>query len=150
MSVPHRLLCAAALTVAVAVPAAASDADLPAGPIHDRHELMEEIGANAKKIGDAMKSGARDQVAAPARAIRDAAAKVLPLFPEGSLHPKSRALDTIWKDWVGYEKSNKEFEDAAAALVVAAESGSAELPQAVKRMFDSCKSCHEAFRAPEE
>ena len=33
------------------------EANLPPGPIHDRHELMEGIGKNAKKIGDALKAG---------------------------------------------------------------------------------------------
>jgi len=148
----HRILCtlnAAALCLSFSAPVLASEAELPAGPIRDRHELMEDIGANAKKIGNAMKTGAKDQVAAPAKAIRDAAPKVLPLFPEGSTHPNSRALDEIWKDWAGYKHANSEMEKAAAALAEAAESGG-DLPPAVKRLFDSCKSCHDSFREPEE
>ena len=148
---PRMLSClpAGALALALAVPALATEGELPDGPIHERHELMEEIGANAKKIGQAMKTGATDEIAAPAKAISEAAPKVLPLFPEGSTHPKSRALDEIWRDWTGYERANQEFENAAAALVAATETD-APMPPAVKRLFDSCKGCHESYRAPEE
>lgn len=148
----HRTLCtliAAALTLAFSAPVPASEAELPAGPIRDRHELMEDIGANAKKIGNAMKTGAKDQIAAPAKAIRDATPRVLPLFPEGSTHPNSRALEAIWKDWASFQRANTEMEKAATDLAAAAESGG-DLPPAVKRLFDSCKSCHDSFRAPEE
>ena len=49
----------AAVLVAWALNAAsAHDAsDLPAGPIRDRHELMEGIGKNAKIINEALKKG---------------------------------------------------------------------------------------------
>jgi len=151
MSSATRYLSLIALSfgiAATAMSAAATD-ELPEGPIHDRHELMEDVGANAKKIGEAMKTGAFGDILEPARALKAAAAKVEPLFPEGSTHPKSRALDAIWTDWEGFKRANAEFAQATDALVTAAETDGA-LPPAVKRMFDSCKACHESFRAPED
>lgn len=135
--------------LALSVPASAHEDDLPEGPIRERHELMEKIGDNAKKIGQAMKAGRTDEIAEPARELRDAAPKIDALFPEGSTHPKSRALDAIWKDWTGWQRDSKEFQEASAALVTAAETQT-DLQLAVKRLFDSCKGCHEAFRAPED
>ena len=66
----------AAVLVAWALNAAsAHDAsDLPAGPIRDRHELMEGIGKNAKIINEALKKGDVSPVA-------DAADKIQSLLP---------------------------------------------------------------------
>ncbi len=133
----------------VAAPVAADDEELPEGPIRDRHELMEEIGANAKKIGNAMKVGATDEILEPAQALQEAAPKVLDLFPKGSQHPRSRALAAIWADWTQFERANARFEAAAGGLVAAAENGG-PFPPAVKKLFDSCKGCHESFREPED
>lgn len=123
--------------------------DLPAGPIHDRHELMEEIGKNAKSIGDALKSGKIDPVAGAANAIHADAAKALALFPAGSTHPASRAKDEIWTDWAKFEGLMKELESKSAALATAASSGG-DVNATSKEMFAACKSCHDSFRKPEE
>lgn len=129
--------------------AMADHVDLPPGPIHDRHELMEGIGDNAKKIGDSLKAGKIDDVEAAAKAIQADAGKALPLFPKGSTDPKSRAKDEIWTDWAKFEKLMKELEVKAGELAtVAANKG--DVSGASKAMFGNCKSCHDDFRKPEE
>jgi cytochrome c556 len=65
---------------------------LPPGPIKDRHELMEGIGKNAKKIGDALKAGDTKPIPAAADGIAASAHKIPGLFPPGSTNEKSRAL----------------------------------------------------------
>lgn len=138
-----------AAVAAAGIVHAGKGADLPAGPIRDRHELMEHIGKNAKVIGDAMKAGKLDPVAGAAREIQADAGKVLALFPKGSTHPDSRALDAIWTDWAKFESINKDFEAKAGELAAAASSGG-DVGAASKAMFGTCKSCHDAFRKPEE
>lgn len=123
--------------------------DLPAGPIRDRHVLMEGIGKNAKVIGDAMKSGDFSPVAGAAEKIQADAAKIAALFPPGSTHEKSRAKPEIWTDWAKFEEGTKELGVKAGALVVAAKS-KGDVPAAAKAMFGSCKSCHEQFRLPDK
>lgn len=125
------------------------DEDLPAGPIRDRHELMEDVGKQAKIIGDAMKSGKLDPVGGAADKIRSSAAKALPLFPEGSTHVKSRAKPEIWKNWSDFEASMKKLETDAAA-VVAASKTNGDVRGAAQEMFGNCKSCHNEFRLPEK
>jgi cytochrome c556 len=125
------------------------DAKLPAGPIRDRHELMEGIGKNAKTIGDALKSGKHDPIATSAEAIQASAGKILGLFPAGSTDKKSRAKPEIWTDWAKFEKLSKELATTAGDLAVAAKSGG-DASTAANTMFGSCKSCHDAFRAPEK
>src|SRR5262245_32378560 len=83
---------------------------IPAGPIRERHELMEGIGKNAKIIGDALKAGNETPVAAAAEKIQASAAKIPGLFPQGSTDPKSRAKPEIWTNWAKFEESAKKLQ----------------------------------------
>ena len=123
--------------------------DLPAGPIRDRHELMEGIGKSAKRIGEALKSGDLTPVAGAAADIQMRAGKVLPLFPLGSLHKKSRAKPEIWSNWALFESTTKKLEADAGALAATAKSNG-DVGAAAKAMFSNCKSCHEQFRVPDK
>src|SRR5512140_3070125 len=133
----------------VGVSAAQHAEDLPAGPIRDRHQLMEGVGKTAKVINDAMKSGDFAPVAGAAEQIQTAATKVAALFPPGSTHEKSRAKPEIWTSWPKFEAGTKQLESAAGALAAAAKGGSG-VPAATQKLFDSCKSCHDQFRVPDK
>ncbi len=128
---------------------AMSAEELPAGPIRERHQLMEGIGKNAKTIGDALKAGNTAPVAGAAQKIAADAAKITPLFPAGSTHPKSRAKPEIWQDWPKFEAGVKQLQTNAAALAAAAQAGS-NVGGAAQGLFDTCKSCHDQFRVPEK
>ena len=141
-----------ALTIAASGFASSSiavAADLPAGPIHDRHELMERIGDNAKKIGDALKKNDLEPVPAAANEIKNDAGKALALFPKGSTHAESRAKDEIWTNWAKFESLMKDMEAKAGELAVAA-AGKGDVGASSKAMFGNCKSCHDEFRKPED
>lgn len=125
------------------------DEDLPAGPIHDRHELMEDIGKQAKVIGDALKSGKLDPIGGAAGKIRELTSKALPLFPAGSTHPKSRAKPEIWTKWADFEAGMKKLETDAAAVEAASKSAG-DVRGSAQAMFGNCKSCHNEFRVPEK
>lgn len=134
---------------AVAVSQAHEDMDLPAGPVRERHELMEGIGRNAKIIGDAMKAGDTDKVGGPATEIAAAAKKIPALFPAGSEHPKSRAKAEVWQNPDDFAAQSKTLEERAAALAKAADE-SGDVGQAAKDLFAACKSCHDKYRIPED
>jgi cytochrome c556 len=123
--------------------------DLPAGPIRDRHDLMEGIGKSAKIIGDALKAGNTAPVADAAEKIQGDAAKITGLFPPGTTHAKSRAKPDIWQHWPKFEDGAKEMQASAGRLAAAARSGG-DVRAAAKAMFDTCKSCHDQFRVPEK
>jgi cytochrome c556 len=142
-------LAAALFSVAGALRAHEEEKDLPAGPIHDRHQLMEEIGDHAKAINDTLKKGGVEGVADNADAIAAKAKKITALFPEGSAHEKSRAKAEIWKNWAEFEKLAGALHDKAAALAATARAGSG-VREAGQAMFGNCKSCHDEFRVPEE
>jgi len=123
--------------------------DLPAGPIRERHYLMEDIGKNSKVIGAALKAGDSGPVAGAAENIQADAAKITGLFPPGSSHPKSRAKPEIWTNWAKFEANAKALQSNAGALANAAKSGG-DVKAAADTMFDGCKSCHDDFRVPEK
>lgn len=142
-------LIAGSLLLAWQVSAHEDAAKLPEGPIRDRHELMEEIGDHAKKIGGALKQGTTEGVAEEADAISAKAMKVDALFPKDSTHPKSRAKPEIWKNWAEFERLSDALEKDSAALAQTARDGG-DVRAAGNKMFESCKSCHDQFRVPDE
>jgi cytochrome c556 len=123
--------------------------DLPAGPIRDRHELMEGIGKNAKIIGDALKSGDHSQLEQAAAKIQTSASKIAGLFPPGSTDPKSRAKPEIWTNWKKFEETAKQLEATAGILEDRARNGG-DFQAEAKNMFGTCKSCHQEFRVPDK
>ena len=123
--------------------------DLPAGPIRDRHELMEGIGKNAKIIGDALKAGNTEGVEGAAGKIQTSAAKIAALFPKGSTDPKSRAKPAIWTNWKKFEETAKLLEARAGEVEDATRNGG-DVKAASTKMFGACKTCHEDFRKPEK
>lgn len=125
------------------------DADLPPGPIHDRHELMEDIGGNAKKIGKALKEGKASSIAPQAEAISADAKKIPALFPKGSTDPKSRAKPEIWTNWDKFVGLANDMSSAASDLATAAKAGG-DVKPAADKLFGTCKSCHDDFRMPEK
>lgn len=122
---------------------------LPAGPIRDRHELMEGIGKNAKVIGDALKAGNNNGIEEAAGKIQTSATKIVPLFPKGSTDPKSRAKPEIWTHWDKFQETTKELAATSGDVVQTAHS-SGDVKAAANKMFGTCKSCHDEFRVPEK
>ncbi len=149
-----RLVIASLALLGVAVaPAgrAGADADsaLPPGPIRDRHDLMEQIGKNAKAIGAAAKAGTPAAMVDPARAIASAAARVPGLFPAGSTHPESRAKPEIWQQFSDFERDARDLGERATTLAAAAARG-ADVGGDVRALMGACKTCHDAFRLPKD
>jgi cytochrome c556 len=129
--------------------AAHEEMNLPPGPIKDRHELMEGIGANSKKIGDALKASDKAAIVAPAEAISTDAKKIATLFPPGSTNPQSRAKPEIWQNFGRFEAIADALSTHAQDVAKAARDGG-DAGAAAKIMFGDCKACHDAFRVPEK
>ena len=139
----------AASASAWAQPAAKSDEHaLPAGPIHDRHEIMEGMGLSAKAIGAALKSGKPADAAKPAEDIAGKVDAFLRLFPDGSTGHGSRAKPAIWAERAKFDSLGAGLKVKATAVADAAKSGG-DVKAASNAMFGNCKSCHDQFREPE-
>ncbi len=129
--------------------------DLPAGPIRDRHWLMEDMGDQAENINEAFDLGSEgfdtEVIARAAGAIAMNAHRIPALYPKGSTDPKSRALPAIWDNWDKFTQLAKDLETQAQSLSQAASSEDDEdLKTKSQKLFGTCKSCHDQFRKPEK
>ena len=70
------------------------------------------------------------------------------LFPEGTDLGETKAKAEVWSDSEGFSDKSKQAADAAKAFSEAVKSGDKTMMlQAFKGVGDSCKGCHEAYRA---
>lgn len=128
---------------------------LPPGPIRERHELMEEIGDQAENINNAFNVGSEgfdtSIIQRAGTTIAMDAHRIPDLFPKGSTDPNSRALPKIWENWDEFVKLAKQLEDQAQKISAAAGAEDDEdLKGKAKKMFATCKSCHDQFRKPKD
>jgi cytochrome c556 len=120
--------------------------------IHYRQSLYTVIGGTAGPLG-AMAQGKVDYNAAEAtrRAERLAflATMVADAFPDVSKTGETKAKPEIWTNPTGFAAADKKFVDATAALVTAlkADNSAAGLKSAFGAVGQSCKGCHDDFRA---
>lgn len=71
-------------------------------------------------------------------------------FPQVKDEGDTRAKDEVWQRQARFQELARETEAATAALVAATTAtplNSAELVAPMQRVEDSCKACHEEFRA---
>lgn len=145
--------------LAMASPAVRADDDmaakLPAGPIRERYELMEEIGDAADDINEAFNVGSEgfdtSIIQRAGTTIAMDAHRIPDLFPKGSTDPNSRALPKIWDNWDEFVKLAKQLESQAQSISTAAgDEDDEDLKGKVKKMFATCKSCHDQFRKPKD
>ena len=116
-----------------------------------RHYLMENVGANAEELNKKLKAGDIAATKVNAQAIALHSTRVVELFPKGSTSPTSRAKDEIWQKWDEFVKSAEAMKTESDQLaVLIAEGKNDEVAGQAKKMFGSCKSCHDTFRKPEE
>lgn len=150
------------------------------GVVKERMDLMKVMGDDMKRISDMLHGKAAYDVAEVRKAALSIAARggedITRLFPQGTDHPPSEALPTIWRqpdrfaalagDLVTHAKALAEAagnERAVAAMGSAeammgmgammggaapAEEPATMAPEtAFMRLTDTCAACHETFRA---
>ena len=149
-----RIPWAGLVLAAVLGAAAAAEQDV-AGIVMERQQLMKRQGAAMTTIAGFARGGAGtiEDVAGAARTLRETAARIAPLFPEGSGpadvdRPETGAKPIIWERWDDFVAESEALEAAAATVEAAALAGDAE---AVTAAFSSlgnkgCGGCHQTFR----
>ena len=84
-----------------------------------------------------------------ARSLAESASLIEGLFPEGS--EGAAALPLIWEEPERVQAASRESAETAAALAEAAATGDrAAIARAFKAAGDSCKACHERYKAEDE
>jgi cytochrome c556 len=120
-----------------------------------RHEGFEDIGDQFKAINRQLKGGSPDVAAVQraAAAIADKAKQVPGWFPAGTgpdTGTKTRAKAEIWANNQDFQQRTQTFIQAADGFNRAAQGGDvAAMQAAVPALGDSCKQCHDRYRAPE-
>lgn len=140
-----QALIASLFLLVPAMPAMAGDS-----PQEARHEMMEDVGGAAKKIGKMMKGESEFDAAVANAGLQtwaESAKTFGELFPEGSETGfDTEAKAAIWSDRAGFDEQLAMFAEKADAAVAAAPQDLAALKAAAGPVFKTCKSCHESYR----
>lgn len=135
----------------VAALSAAVAQDKP--PQVERWELMDEIGAKAKLMGDMVKGETPYDAAAVNEALLvliDHGERFTELFPEGSeTGHDTRALPAIWENKADFEQKAEDLVTAAAAAQGPAAEGLESFATAFRAIGQTCRACHTEYRAEE-
>lgn len=84
-----------------------------------------------------------------ARSLAESASLIAGLFPEGS--EGAAALPLIWEEPERVQEASRDSAATAAALAEAAAGGDrAAIARAFKAAGDSCKACHERYKAEDD
>jgi cytochrome c556 len=121
------------------------------GVVKERMDLMKRQQKDMKLLGEMAKGktpfdGAK--AAAAAKDLANTAKKIPDLFPQGSAGHPSDALPAIWEDWDHFTGNAGHLETNANALAEHLDGASGDgWTGALQKVTDSCKDCHESFRA---
>jgi cytochrome c556 len=124
--------------------------------MHERHENFEEMGDAMKGIGRELKAGAPAvaRVQRPATTIAGFGQELLTWFPAGSgpeTGRDTRAKAEIWQDMATFRQRGEAFQAESARFNQIAQAGDvAAIRAAMPDLGNSCKNCHDRFRAPED
>jgi cytochrome c556 len=120
--------------------------------IAERQELMKKQGAALRSVGEKLKAGQVQAVAADAETLESTSKRITKLFPEGSVNPNtSRAKPEIWQKWSEFEGYAQSLHTKAKQLEDTAKTGNAQATQTMAAELGktTCGACHTAFRGPE-
>ena len=117
------------------------------GLVRERMDAMAEMGQRMKSITKQLR--AKDKLASvqdDAKVIKDLAANIIPLFPQGSLKAPSEAAPAIWRDFGDFESKAKALEREAGKLSDMNMPDPPALAQQAAAVADACSGCHERYR----
>jgi len=142
------LMLATGLMVSMTVAVAADD------PIHERHELMEDVGKAAKPIGSMFRGETEYDAAVVMDSLgvfEGVGSQFGELFPEGTeTGGDTEAAPAIWEDRDGFEAALNEWRSAVDAAIEASPATLDEARPVVGKVFNACKNCHDGYRIDED
>lgn len=144
-----RVLLMAIILAVVSLPVVASE-----DPIHERHEMMEDVKDGAATIGGMIKGETAFSSAEAMEALKVwqwAAEGFGDLFPEGSYtgEPET-ARQEVWSDREGFDKLLAEFGEKVNQAIEMNPQSAEELGAAAGPIFKVCKNCHEGYRLEDD
>ena len=123
-------------------------------PIHERHEMMEDVRDAAKPVGKMLRGESEydaEVVQASLAVFADASKTFGDLFPEGTeTGGSTEAAPAIWEDRAGFDEALAQWRDATKAAIAANPATLDEAKPVLGKVFGSCKNCHDSYRIEEE
>lgn len=124
------------------------------GVVKERMLMMKDISSQMKTLGLMIKGDVQFEAKTASSAARNIAnhgQEMLILFPEGSVHEPSKALEAIWQEWAQFERLVDDFNTKASELSASSKTASApsEIAPQFKALTQTCSTCHQDFRKPE-
>jgi cytochrome c556 len=148
MKLIQGILLAVVLTITTTLTAVAGD------PIETRHELMEDAKKGAKTIGGMLKGEKEFDAEEVMQGLvywQTAANEFGDLFPQGSEQGgETRALPAVWSERERFNSILTTFGETVEEAIAANPQSLDELKAVAGPIFDTCKSCHEDYRAEED
>ncbi|MTI43818.1 cytochrome c556 [Roseibium hamelinense] len=120
------------------------------GIVKERMDGMGVLADAVKSVGNMLRGKtpySAEAVAWSAGAIKaHAGENMTRLFPEGSLDKPTEALPDIWTQWAEFTKLAEQLTNDATVLETGANEKDATRV-ALQSIANTCKTCHEQFRA---
>jgi cytochrome c556 len=117
------------------------------GVVKERMDAMAEMGKRLKAISKRVRSTeSLAKVSEDAAFIRDAATKLIPLFPAGSKQPPTEAASAIWRNFADFEVKAKTLEQEAAKLASMKGADAPSVARQATAVAEACLDCHEKYR----
>ena len=142
------------LPVLLAATALASSVFAAEDPVHERHELMEDVGKAAKPVGEMLKGEREFDSAMLMESLmvwKDVSGKFGGLFPPGSETGEgTEAAPAIWEDRDGFNAALAKWQEAVDAAIDASPDSVESAKSAVGPVFQTCKGCHDNYRISDE
>ena len=145
-----KTLTASIALMAVLAPSYAAESE---DIIKYRISVMEAYGGHMSAASRIVRGKVdfTDQLQLHADSMKDIAGTVDKLFPEDSDFGDTRAKEEVWSKAKEFAQSTKDNQQAAADFSSSVAGGDkAAIAASFKKLSDSCKSCHEEFRAEKE
>jgi cytochrome c556 len=124
------------------------------GIIAERMEAMKNMGRDLKAVYRILTgSGPLDTAAlvSHAETLHENCHKVEGMFPPGSIDHHSRALPVIWEKPEAFQEEMQRLHNLTEHFLALAASGDkAALTASFDEVRESCRTCHETFRNPED
>jgi cytochrome c556 len=120
------------------------------GVVRERMELMTDMGERLLAISKRLRANKElDRIAADARAIKDASAKLTSQFPPGSTQFPTAAKPVVWQQWEDFSEKAKKLQKEAELSTTSSSDGDA-LRKQFRAVAYACDGCHETYRTPKE
>lgn len=116
-----------------------------------RKGIMQDFGRHVQMLGAIRQgqAGTPADMLARATVIQQLTMMLPGAFATNEIGEGSRALPAIWADAPGFAARVQAIQEAAGALVEAAQGGNAEAVATATQAFQgTCGACHSAFRGP--